>query len=141
MPCAGNPSATCGGSNALSLVYDTTKLNADLSPKSGASTGSGSSSGSTGGSTGGSSGSNTGSSSTGPNIGAFTLANGFSTDGACTAEIPGRLLTGAAFDSPKMTYTLCTDFCASNGFAYAGVEYGSGMSLSCSRSSLSSRPD
>ncbi|THH32546.1 hypothetical protein EUX98_g1633 [Antrodiella citrinella] len=43
----------------------------------------------------------------------------------CTVEgTNGRALTGASTTSPTMTKAECANFCAADGFPYAGVEYG-----------------
>jgi hypothetical protein len=106
MPCAGNPSATCGGSNALSLVYDTTKLNADLSPKSG--------SGSTGGSTGGS-----GSTAALP-AGFASASSSLIAEGSS-----GRALISASTSSAGNTPASCAAYCSNLGFGISGTEYSS----------------
>ncbi|KAF2015096.1 WSC-domain-containing protein [Aaosphaeria arxii CBS 175.79] len=39
-------------------------------------------------------------------------------------NIDGRAFTGESTSSDDMTVEKCVDFCSSNGFSYAGVEYG-----------------
>ncbi|WWD21023.1 hypothetical protein CI109_105504 [Kwoniella shandongensis] len=54
------------------------------------------------------------------------LASGFQATGACIAEgSTGRALTGPHTSSSSMTPATCTNFCSSQGYAIAGVEYGS----------------
>jgi hypothetical protein len=42
----------------------------------------------------------------------------------CANEIPGRALTGSSFSDDSMTIEKCQDFCKTNNYPLAGVEYG-----------------
>ncbi|WVQ99770.1 hypothetical protein IAU59_006912 [Kwoniella sp. CBS 9459] len=50
-------------------------------------------------------------------------SNAFSYQG-CIIEVSGRALTGDSLAGDDMTAEVCTAFCASEGFKYAGLEYG-----------------
>jgi hypothetical protein len=121
--CSGDQSLTCGGPNGLTLIYDSSMFSADLTRIGGAVSSAVASATSA-----------AASAVQTATQQAVTLANGFTSDLKCIAEIDGRLLKGAGFSSNLMTYQLCTDFCKKAGFSQAGVEYGS----ECSSSFLTS---
>ncbi|KAH7376045.1 WSC domain-containing protein [Plectosphaerella cucumerina] len=50
------------------------------------------------------------------------IAGGWEYQG-CYVDVPGRTLRGAALADPEMTNEMCTTFCASRGFSYAGTEW------------------
>ncbi|WWD03156.1 hypothetical protein V865_001203 [Kwoniella europaea PYCC6329] len=51
------------------------------------------------------------------------VTNGYSYQG-CIQEVSGRALTGDSIVSENMSIETCTAFCQSEGFTYAGLEYG-----------------
>jgi hypothetical protein len=53
-----------------------------------------------------------------------TLTSGWADLGCIVEGTNGRALTGASTTSPNMTANVCTGFCASKGFTYAGLEFG-----------------
>jgi hypothetical protein len=123
LSCSGDSSLTCGGPDALSIIYDSAMFSADLT-RIGADVSSAAASATSAAA----SAAQTAAQQT------IALANGFTSNLACVAEVDGRLLKGAGFSSGAMTYQLCTDFCKKAGFSQAGVEYGS----ECSSSFLTS---
>jgi len=65
----------------------------------------------------------------GPNaLQVYTNANKQTSSGAysntgCVQEVSGRLLRGASIAADNMTIETCTNFCQSQGFSIAGLEY------------------
>jgi len=110
MPCSGEPSSVCGGPSALTLIYNSNKLNADLSPKAG--TGASSASASA--------------SSSAP-ASAATLPAGFkSASSSLIAEgTNGRALISASTSSNSMTPAVCASYCSGLGYPLSGTEYSS----------------
>ncbi|KAL7417095.1 hypothetical protein BDY24DRAFT_411854 [Mrakia frigida] len=105
MPCGGDAAQTCGGSSALSVVY-----NSDLATLSnGVITLTGSSSGG----------------STTPPASTVVLPAGYaSASSSLIAEgSTGRALTGAFTSSASMTPTVCAEYCTAAGFAISATEY------------------
>ncbi|KAK8869788.1 hypothetical protein IAR55_000356 [Kwoniella newhampshirensis] len=53
----------------------------------------------------------------------LNVVNNFAASG-CIQEVSGRALSGASKVNDNMTIEICTSFCSSAGYKYAGVEYG-----------------
>ena len=118
MGCSGDSTVTCGGGSALTLVYDSTLLNADLSRKAGAAGSTSTSSASV---------SSAGSASAAvPSASAASsLPVGFAyASTKLVAEgATGRALVSASTTSSSMTPTFCAAYCAKLEFYLSATEY------------------
>jgi hypothetical protein len=114
MPCSGDASSICGAGSALSLVYNSSKLNADLSPIGGASAASSSSAAPA-----------ASSSAAAASGGVGTLPSGFksASTGLVAEGTNGRALTGAMTSSSDMTPAVCASYCSNLGFGISATEY------------------
>jgi hypothetical protein len=112
MPCSGDKSLTCGGPNAMSIVYNTARVSSTLQAIGGAA--SGAASGAQASAT---------AAAAGVNVG--TLGKGFkSASSSLIAEgSSGRALTGAQTSSQSMTPAVCASYCSNLGFGLSGTEY------------------
>jgi hypothetical protein len=57
-------------------------------------------------------------------------SSGAYTNTGCVQEVDGRLLRGASIAGDNMTIETCTNFCQSQSFSIAGLEYGREVSSS-----------
>lgn len=115
MPCSGDSSVICGAGSALSLVYDSSMLNPDLSPVGSAASSVSSTS----------SAAPAASSATIASGGVGALSPGFksASDGLVAEGTNGRALTGASTTSNEMTPKFCSDYCSNLGFGISATEY------------------
>lgn len=114
MPCAGDAQQTCGGASAMTLVYNSAKLDADLSPKAGVSASSTASSAAA-----------AASSTASAGVSSGTLPAGYkSVSSSLIAEGKnGRALISASTSSQQMTPAFCASYCSNLGFGLSGTEY------------------
>jgi hypothetical protein len=116
MPCSGDQTQTCGGSSALTLVYNSNQLSADLSPKAG--TGASSATVSSAAAAASSSAASSG-------VSSGALPAGFkSASSSLIAEGKnGRALISASTSSQQMTPAVCATYCSNLGYGLSGTEY------------------
>ena len=92
-PCAGNLLQTCGGSSRLSIYQKASPAPTTTTSSVAAATSSGAT---------------------------ITLANGWTSTGACLSDSP-RLMSTDVYQDSAMTFEMCTSYCASKGFTQAGT--------------------
>jgi hypothetical protein len=112
MQCAGDKTLTCGGPDALTLIYDSAKYNADLSPIAGTQP---------------SSSAAPAASSAAAVISVGALPAGFAAaSSSLIAEgTNGRALVSASTSSSSMTPAVCATYCDNLGYPLSGTEYSS----------------
>jgi hypothetical protein len=111
--CAGDKNLVCGGSSALTLIYDSSIFNADLTMKAGAVVSSAAAAA-------------TSAASSGSKIVIGSLPSGFSYISSLIAEgTSGRALNGPSTSSSTMTPAVCSAYCSKAGFAISATEYSS----------------
>jgi hypothetical protein len=111
--CAGDKTLVCGGSNALTIIYDSSIFNSDLTSKAGAVVSSAAAAA-------------TSAVSSGSNVVTGSLPSGFSSISNLVAEgTSGRALNGPSTSSSSMTPAVCSSYCSNLGYFISATEYSS----------------